>query len=209
MILTVITVITLIGMLVTNYLANALPIGGNTTGDISEKYTTLFTPAGFTFSIWGLIYLLLIIFVVMLLTKENILSTNRIIILILFNVVNILNIFWLLSWHNNQILLSTLVIISMLVSLLVILNLLSKSDTFSFVTFSIYAGWISVATIANIAILITKYDIGFFMNYERLWFSFIIGVSLFIAAYMLIKEKNIAYSSVFLWAYLGIIAKFL
>jgi tryptophan-rich sensory protein len=196
-------------MLLINYLANSIPIGGNTTGDISGQYNTLFTPAGFTFSIWGVIYLLLIIFIVMLFTTPDGLSTNKTPILILFNGANLLNIAWLFSWHNDRILLSTVVMMLLLISLLTILVLLSKSDVFAFATFSIYAGWISVATIANIAILITKLNLSFFMNYETIWFALIIIVSLIIGGYMLIKEKNIYYASVFAWAYIGIIAKFI
>jgi len=197
-------------MLVVNYLANSLPIGGNTTGDISGKYQTLFTPSGFTFSIWGIIYLLLSIFVVLLfLDPNNTLTQNQQSILILFNVVNVLNIFWLLTWHNDLILLSTIVMLGLLVSLLVILTLVSKTDSLSYATFSIYAGWISVATIANIAILIVKYNIGFFMNYEYLWFYMILGISFIIGLYMVVQEKNYYYGAVFLWAYIGIASKFL
>lgn len=209
MILAIISALTLTLMLVINYLANSLPIGGNTTGDISQAYQTLFTPSGFTFSIWGLIYLLLIIFVGLLFTKESPLSSNRTIILILFSVINLLNIAWLFSWHHDRILLSTIVMLLLLVTLLTTLSLIPRSDTFAFATFSIYAGWISVATVANIAILIVKHDISFFMNYDMLWFILIIGVTLIIGGYMLIKEKNAYYASVFFWAYIGIISKFI
>lgn len=209
MILAILSALTLIGMLVINYLANSIPIGGNTTGDISGAYDTLFTPAGFTFSIWGLIYLLLIIFVIMLFTSLTPLSTNRSTVLILFSGINLLNIAWLFSWHHDRILISTIVMFCLLAALLLTLSQIARSDTFAFATFSIYAGWISVATVANIAILIVKRDIPFFMNYELIWFILIIGVTLVIGNYMLIKEKNAYYASVFLWAYIGIISKFI
>lgn len=210
LILKIISVLTFLSMLAVNYLANSLPIGGNTTGDISGKYQTLFTPSGFTFSIWGLIYILVSVFVVMLFVNPSeTLSQNETSILILFNVVNVFNVLWLLSWHNDKILLSTIVILGLLVSLLWILTLVTKTDVLSYATFSIYAGWISVATIANIAILITKYDISFFMNYERSWFYIILGVSFIIGLYMVVKERNYYYGAVFLWAYFGIASKFL
>jgi hypothetical protein len=210
LILKIISVLTFLSMLVVNYLANSLPIGGNTTGDISGKYQTLFTPSGFTFSIWGLIYILVSVFVVMLFVNpSDTLSQNETSILILFNVVNVFNVLWLLSWHNDKILLSTIVMLGLLVSLLWILTLVTKTHVLSYATFSIYAGWISVATIANIAILITKYDISFFMNYERSWFYIILGVSFIIGLYMVVKERNYYYGAVFLWAYFGIASKFL
>lgn len=205
----ILSVLTLLAMLAVNGIANSLPIGGNTTGDISDSYPTLFTPAGFTFSIWGLIYLLLIVFVVMLFVSEDTLSTNKDSVLILFNLINLLNIGWLLSWHHNRILLSTIVMVVLLGTLLVLLRTLSKEDTLAFATFSIYAGWISVATVANIAIWLVKADIPMFVNQPVFWLVVILGVTLVVAGYMLVVEKNTYYAAVFLWAYLGIAARFL
>jgi tryptophan-rich sensory protein len=209
MVLAIISTITFIAMLVINYLANSIPIGGNTTGDISGEYSTLFTPSGFTFSIWGIIYLLLIVFVVMLFRAEETITTNKDTVLILFNITNLLNIAWLFSWHNDQILLSTIVMFLLLAALLTTVTLISKEDTFAFATFSIYAGWISVASVANVAILFAKQNVPFFMNHQMMWFVIILAVTLVIGGYMLIKEKNVYYASVFVWAYLGIAAKFI
>jgi hypothetical protein len=47
-------------MVVMNYLANALPLNDKTTGELSDSYPNLFVPAGITFSIWGIIYLLIL-----------------------------------------------------------------------------------------------------------------------------------------------------
>lgn len=210
LLLKIISTLTFIGMLTVNYLANAIPIGGNTTGDISGKYQTLFTPSGFTFSIWGIIYLLLGIFVVLLFWEPNdTLTKHASTILVLFNLVNVFNILWLLAWHHDKILLSTIVMIGLLVALLAIVTLVSKTDGIAYATFSIYAGWISVALIANITIWIVKEDFSIFMNHEYFWFFLILGVSLFIGLFMVIKEKNYYYGVVFLWAYLGIASKFL
>ncbi len=210
LILKIISAITFIAMLFVNYLANSLPIGGNTTGDISGKYNTLFTPSGFTFSIWGVIYILLSVFVIFLFVNPNdTLTQNENTILILFSGVNVLNMLWLVSWHNDKILLSTIVMIFLLAALLFIVLKVSKTDILSYATFSIYAGWISVALIANITIWIVKEDFSFFMNHEYFWFYLILGVSFFIGLFMVIKEKNYYYGSVFLWAYIGILAKYL
>lgn len=210
LILKLLSALTFIAMLVVNYLANSLPIGGNTTGDISGKYNTLFTPSGFTFSIWGLIYIFLGIFVVLLfMNPVETLTENKNTILILFSVVNVFNILWLLSWHNDKILLSTIVMVFLLVALLVIITLIPRTNILSFATFSIYAGWISVALIANIAIFIVKQDYSFFMNREYLWFYIILGISFLIGLFMVIKEKNYYYGAVFLWAYIGIASKFI
>jgi hypothetical protein len=197
-------------MLYINYLANALPIGGNTTGDISSKYQTLFTPAGFTFSIWGIIYLLLTIFLLSLFINPNQpIGPNQTLILSLFILVNLLNIAWLFSWHNDFIVLSSVVMLFLLLTLLIILQNITKANLLTYATFSIYTGWISVAFIANIAITITKLDLSIFMNHETTWFYIIIGVSLIIGGYMVLKEHNYYYGGVFLWAYFGIVSKFI
>lgn len=210
LLLKIISALTFIAMITMNYLANALPIGGNTTGDISGKYQSLFTPSGFTFSIWGLIYILLGFFVVLLfLQADDTLTQNSRTILVLFILVNVFNSLWLLAWHNDKILLSTIVMVGLLVALLAIVSLVSKNDTITYATFSIYAGWISVALIANITIWIVKEDFSIFMNHEYFWFFLILSVSLFIGLFMVIKEKNYYYGAVFLWAYLGIASKFL
>lgn len=197
-------------MLYINYLANALPIGGNTTGDISSKYQTLFTPAGFTFSIWGIIYLLLTIVLVSLFINPNqLIGPNPSLILSLFILVNLLNIAWLFSWHNDFIVLSSVVMLFLLVTLLIILQNITKTNLLTYAAFSIYTGWISVAFIANIAITITKLDLSLFMNQETTWFYIIIGISLIIGGYMVLKEHNYYYGGVFLWAYFGIVSKFI
>lgn len=208
MLLTIFTTLTLIFMLTINYLSNAIPIGGRTQSDISEAYPSLFTPAGFTFSIWGIIYLLLILFGVFLYTNESILTSNKTTILIIFNIVNLLNALWLFFWHTDRIFLSTIVMLALLGSLLTILVLTSRNDTYAFATFSIYAGWISVASVANIAILLVKWHPPFLMNNETIFFGLTLFVTLVITAYMLIKERNYYFAGVFLWAYIGIISKF-
>lgn len=209
MIVSIVAAITFIAMLVVNFLANSLPIGGNTTGDISDAYSTLFTPSGFTFSIWGLIYTLLFVFVVLLFTNPELLSVNKERVLLLFSAVNIFNILWLLAWHNDKIVLSTVVMLALLSTLLVILTSIAKTDTLPFITFSIYAGWISVATVANISIMLVKLDYAIFMNNQQIWFGIVLGVTAIIGLYMILKERNPYYVGVFLWAYIGIVAKFI
>ncbi|OGZ35027.1 MAG: hypothetical protein A2V60_01260 [Candidatus Portnoybacteria bacterium RIFCSPHIGHO2_01_FULL_39_19] len=105
-----------LAMVVVNYLANALPLGGRGTGVISDAYPNLFAPAGYAFSIWGLIYTLLTIYVVYQFSqKENILTAqvNR-----LFVVNALFNVGWLFAWHYDVIWLSVLLMIGLLVTLI-------------------------------------------------------------------------------------------
>lgn len=210
MILKIIVLISYIYMLTMNYLANAIPFGGNTTGDISGKYPTLFTPSGFTFSIWGLIYTLVSLFILLLFLNDTlILQDGYKKILILFTILNFLNGSWLFFWHNDYQVLSTIIIISMLVCLLIILPSLDKNYLITYLTFSIYAGWISIATIANISIVLYKSNIGLFMNNQSIWFYIILLVGIIIASATYIKTKNIPYVSVYIWAYFGILMKYI
>ena len=207
-IIKVIVVLSASFMIYMNYLANAKPLGGISTGEISDKYNTMFTPSGFTFSIWGIIYILVIVFVFTFTTSKQGDIPNMNLLGILFIVTCILNSTWLLSWHFDRIFLSTVIMVLFLITLLSILQFTAPIGI-TYITFSVYAGWISVALIANISILLFKYDISLFMSNETLWLYVILGVSVIIGGYMVIIEKNYYYGVVFLWAYFGIAMKYI
>ena len=206
----ILVVLSFISMIYINYLANSKPLNGISTGEISAKYNTLFTPSGFTFSIWGIIYILVLIFVINFVTidKVSFASSNMTLIGLLFIISCLINMSWLFTWHFDKILLSTIVMVSFLVVLLLILHY-SANTGITYITFSVYAGWVSVALIANISILLLKYDISMFMNHEWFWFYSIIGISVVIGLYMVIFNKNYLYGAVFIWAYFGILMKYL
>ncbi len=207
LILKVFVILSFMFMIYMNYLANSKPLGGISTGQISDKYNTLFTPSGFTFSIWGVIYLLVLAFVVIFtLSNENTMP-NMILLGILFIISCTLNVGWLLCWHFDKILLSTLIMVLFLITLLSILQL-TTPEGITYTTFSVYAAWISVALIANVSILLFKYDISLFMNNQSLWLFIILGVSIVIGSYMVFIQKIYYYGVVFLWAYFGIIMKY-
>ncbi len=195
-------------MIYINYLANAKPLGGITTGEISDKYETLFTPAGFTFSIWGIIYLLVSAFVVTFVVASPESIKNIELLGILFIVSCFLNAGWLFSWHFDRIILSTIIMVLFLVTLLSILKF-TTPEGLTYATFSIYAGWVSIALIANISIMLFKYDISIFMNNQTLWFYGVLITGILIGSYMAIVEKNYYYVGVFFWAYFGILMKYI
>lgn len=201
-------VLSFLVMIYINYLANSKPLGGISTGDISNKYNTLFTPSGFTFSIWGVIYILILIFVFIFVTSNSTTLPNMELLGILFIISCLLNSVWLFSWHFDRIILSTIIMISFLVTLICILKFTSP-EGITFATFSIYAGWISVALIANISILLYKYDIPIFTSNASVWFYIVITISLLLGSYMVLFEHNYYYGSVFVWAYIGIAMKYL
>lgn len=195
-------------MIYINYLANSKPLGGISTGEISKKYNTLFTPSGFTFSIWGIIYLLVFAFVIAFAVSKDGTIPNITLLGSLFILSCAFNIGWLFCWHFDKIILSTIVMILFLITLLAILQYTSP-EGITYLTFSVYAGWVSVALIANISILLRKIGIGIFMNNESIWFYLVLGISLVIGAYMVLIQKNYYYGAVFVWAYFGIAMKYI
>ena len=153
----------LVIVLIVNGLASGLPLGGQTTGQVSAKYPSLFTPAGFTFAIWGIIYLSLIAFVIYqaLPGQRNSQTIAKITPLFVVNCMS--NAAWIFAWHYDFLWLSLLLMVVTLLTLVQIYRLLSAAGEPDSITewlclrlpFALYTGWITVATIANISVLQT------------------------------------------------------
>lgn len=216
--ISIITAITFGIMILLNILANALPINGQNTGQISDAYSNLFAPAAYTFSIWGLIYLLLALHIFYQLgffrkgdidNKDNLLNN----IGILFSISSIANTIWILAWHYEKMLLST-VLISLILICLILINskimdvkLSLKEKIFIYIPFSLYFGWITIATIANITVLLVSIGWKGFGISEVVWTMVILIVGFLIASITIYRQKNIIYGFVIIWAYLGIYVK--
>ena len=202
-----------------NILANTLPINGISTGEVSALYPTFFTPAGITFAIWGVIYLLLGLFVIY--QARDLLTTRKMDMPFLykigwwFAISSMLNIFWILAWHYQQILLSLIIMLALLSSLIIIYtrlgtgkNLKSSLDRFIVhVPFSIYLGWITIATVANISVYLVHINwiqggLG-----EVIWTVAVIIISTAIALMVYVTRRDLFYIGVVLWAFMGIIIK--
>ncbi|MBP2030233.1 preprotein translocase subunit SecG [Methanohalophilus levihalophilus] len=217
-IIQIVTLATFLIMVFVNFLANALPINGVTAGQVSDSYQNLFAPAGATFAIWGLIYLLLAGYTLYQLGifqgKTNTYKTELINkIGILFSVSSIANASWIFAWHYEIIPLSMLLMIVILVCLILI-NQLTGKEQFSkmeyfFVRlpFSVYFGWITVATIANATILLVSLGWKDFILSDVLWAIIVIFLGIVIAIATMLKNKDIAYGLVIVWAYSGILLK--
>lgn len=199
-------------MMVMNMLANTLPLNGITTGDVSFKYPNLFQPTGMTFSIWGIIYLLLFAFVIYQYTylgKSLTLESRELMIKInvLFAFSSLFNALWLIAWHYDRIVLSTLVMIMLLITLILISKLTVGLTILERTTFSVYLGWITVATIANVTIMLVKFGLPWSSQLAVLLTAFMLIVGLIISVLWVIKEKDIAYGLVIVWAYMGIVIR--
>jgi len=212
-------IIIVILTIIVNGLANILPIGGKYTGELSDNIPNLFVPAGITFAIWGIIYVLIILFAIYLekdlFKKETTTKPFLEKISYFFILANLANIIWIFLWHYEQILLSLLAMLLLFVSLLVIYLRLNigiekisiKEKLFIHVPISVYIGWITVATIANVtAVLVTIGWDGFGIS-EEIWTILVLIVATIITILILIKRKDYAYSAVIIWALIGIYLK--
>lgn len=199
-----------------NYLSNTGLLNGNTMKSISEKYFNLFTPAGYAFSIWGVIYLGLIGFVFYttrsLFKKE--IENNSVVIKIgwWFVVSCLANSLWVIAWLYEYTGISVLLMVVLLFSLLkIIVNTRMELDEhpfkkylFIFWPFAIYSGWVSVALIANIAAWLTKSNWNGWGISEVSWTVIMIGVAGLINI-MMIRLRNLReYAIVGIWALLAI-----
>ncbi|WP_094227374.1 lantibiotic ABC transporter permease [Methanolobus psychrotolerans] len=222
----IITLVTFLAMIIVNALANILPINGVSTGQVSDSYPNLFAPAGITFAIWGLIYLLLAGFTLYQLgifqgntnTNRSVnRSVNRSGLLhktaILFSVSSLANAAWIFAWHYGLIPLSMLLMLVILVCLILITSTINKERLttreylFIRLPFSVYFGWITIATIANVTILLVSIGWKGFGLAETIWTVLVIIAGLIIAATTMLKNKDIAYGLVIIWAYAGILLK--
>ena len=196
----------LAGMLTMNYLANALPLNNKTTGELSDSFPNLFVPAGITFSIWGVIYLLLLIFCVIQFTlrgKEAVSSIGW-----LFAITCILNSLWIVFWHYGKLPLSLLVMAGLLVALIYI-NLAIRNMQFGLLkaSFGIYLGWICIATIANVTALLVYYGWNGFNVAHEIWAIVMIFAGALIASLAIFRLGNPYIGLAVAWAFIGIAIK--
>ena len=203
----------LVVVLFMNYLSNALPIGGRTPAEVSGMFPTLFTPAGYTFAIWGLIYLLLLGFAVYQIRfwgKVPPAFLQRIGWLFLLSCAA--NAAWLPAFHHLQLGLSLLLILILLGSLIgIYLRLdIGKSTPapaekwLVHLPFSVYLGWVSVATIANTAILLTHLGWDGQPGGPQFWTVLVIATAVGLGLAALLLRRDFGYALVIVWALSGI-----
>lgn len=195
-----------------NVLSNVLPINGQTMPEISAKYPSLFTPAGFTFSIWGVIYLALLVFVIWQALPAQRNSQKIASISNYFKLNCLANAGWLVVWHYDLLALSLVVMFVILGTLILIYRELiadidsapMKEHLVLYVPFSLYTGWISLATIANASALQTGNgwdDIG--MSAVQ-WTFVKLAVVGAVGATVIIRNRDPVFAAVVAWGAYGI-----
>jgi hypothetical protein len=211
---TVVVIVTLITIAI-NILAEALPINGLGTGTISDTFHVYFVPAGYVFSIWGIIYIGMIAYALyqaLPAQKDNprLQSTGWWVVL-----GGVANSLWIFLWHY-QLFVGTLAAMLVLLASLIAIYLrlgfgqtkVSNGENWAVrIPFSIYLGWITVATVANVEDVLYTYKWDLLNNHATFWMVIILGAVLIIAGLMNFLRRDVAYTLVILWALAGIAAK--
>ena len=215
----VLVAVTFIAMITMNVLANALPLNGRNTGEVSNSYSSLFMPAGVTFAIWSLIYLLLGAHVLYQLglfrdgpeTPAQSALLNR--VGVLFSISSLVNTAWIFAWHYDYIAISAVLTTVILVCLALIsitlrnANLVGRQRWLVGLPFSVYFGWATVATVANITVLLVKWKWDGFGLPESTWAVIIVGVATAIGTATMLRNRDVAYGLVLIWAFGGILLR--
>jgi translocator protein len=211
----ILMVLSLIVVLVVNILANSLPINGVTTAEVSDQFPILFVPAGYVFSIWGLIYLAQIGFVIYSLTPKGQQNKGIDAIAWWFVASNFFNAAWVVFWHYQQFALTLIPIFGLLISLIMIYNILrigkeTRATTEKFLVsapFSIYLGWATVAVVANVSQFLYSSGWRGAPLTEAIWTVVMLAVASLLGVLMIFLRREVAYPLVLVWAFVGIWVK--
>ena len=201
--------------LTVNILASALPLNGQNTGEISDRFQVYFVPAGYVFAIWGIIYIGWIAFAIYQFGSAQKESPRLRNLGYLFALSGIFNAAWLFCWHYNLFGLSVLVMLTLLGLLIASylkLNVgrtaVSNTEKWSVdVPFSVYLGWISVATVANVT------DYLYFINWTgfgiapQVWAVIMLVIASVLALAMTVTRRDSGYAFVLVWSFAGIAQK--
>ena len=209
------TIFTFILTIVVNGLANALPLNGQTAAAISDRFPVFFVPAGYAFSIWSLIFLLLLSFTIYqaLPSQRENAALRRIGYLPALS--GVLNSVWVFLWHYEQWVLALAVMVALLATLIAIYLRLDVGRAqvsravrwLVHLPFSVYLGWITVASVANATILLYIAEWNGFGISPEAWAAIMLAVGAVIAITMILTRRDVAYTLVILWAYVGIVVK--
>ena len=198
--------------LVVNILASALPLNGQNTGEISDRFKVFFVPAGYVFAIWFVIYIGWIAFAIYQARSSQKENPRLRKLGYAFALSGVFNAAWLFCWHYNYFGLSVLVMLGLLALLIVSYLRLDVGRTpvtamekWSVdIPFSVYLGWITVATVANIT------DYLYFVGWDgfgitpQVWAVIMIVIASLLGALMTVLRRDSAYVFVLAWSFAGI-----
>jgi hypothetical protein len=198
-----------------NALANALPLNGQTTGEISDRFRVYFVPAGYVFSIWGVIYVGWLAFAIYQILPAQQKNPRMQRIGYLFALSGIANMAWLFFWHYEYFVLSVLVMLILLFALIAIYLRLqigralvpSLERWCVDIPFSLYLGWITVASIANFTAVLDYLQWDGWGIQPQVWALIMLIAGSMITSIVILTRGDVAYALVILWAFIGIAIK--
>ncbi|HET7728288.1 MAG TPA: hypothetical protein VFK54_13290 [Candidatus Limnocylindrales bacterium] len=203
-----------------NGAANALPLNGQTTAEISDRFRVFVIPAGYVFSIWGVIYLGQLAFVVHTLRPSRRADSLLRRLGLLPALAAVLNGTWIVAWHWNLYPLSLAIMLGLLGTLIAIHRRggfsrtarpssgLRGGDRWAVqVPFSIYLGWISIATITNVAVVGNAANVPTFGLEPSFVAALVLAGGIALAAVVAALAADLAFATVVAWAYAGIFVK--
>jgi hypothetical protein len=211
----IVNVLAVVATIVINGLANALPLNNQTTGEISDRFDVFFTPAGYVFSIWGLIYLGLIAFAIFQALPAQRANPRLARIGPWFLAASIANIAWIFLWHYEYFWWTAPVMVALFGSLLAIYLRLdigraavpSRERWTVDHPFSLYLGWVTVATIANITALLYLAGWNGWGVSPQTWTVVMISAAAVIACLLTLTRRDVVFPLVVIWALAGIAIK--
>jgi translocator protein len=201
--------------LTVNILASTLPLNGQNTGEISDRFKVFFVPAGYVFAIWGAIYIGWIAFAVYQALPAQKESPRLRKLGYLFALSGLFNAAWLFCWHYNQFALSVVVMLGLLGLLIASYLRLDVARTpvtaaekwCVDIPFSAYLGWITVATVANVTDLLYNVNWNGFGIAPEIWAVILLLVASLIGLMMALTRRDVAYLFVLVWSFAGIAVK--
>lgn len=201
--------------LAVNILASTLPLNGQNTGEISDRFLVYFVPAGYVFAIWGVIYIGWIAFILFQYRKDQRESPRLRKLGYAFALSGVFNAAWLFCWHYNAFGWSVVVMLALLAALIVSylrlnvgLTPVNNAEKWSVdIPFSVYLGWISVATIANITNYLYLINWDGFGIAPQVWAVIMLTVASIVGVLMALTRRDSAYTLVFVWSFIGIANK--
>lgn len=203
-----------------SYLSNSGYYNGQTMASISAKYENLFTPQGYAFSIWGLIYIALIGFVIFFKLPENPIapiSKAYKAISLYFSLSCIFNMLWVICWLEDYTGLSVLIMILLFLSLLKVslsipfyikaLKIKGLSAAMIRYPFQLYSGWVSLALLANLSVYITKLNLFTSTLAPEYWAIGMLTLACLLHLYMLWAKNMPLFTLVAPWTLIAIALK--
>jgi len=218
--LAVVNAVTYLGMLVVNILATSLPLNNMSTDDLSDALPNLFVPSGLTFSIWGVIWILLAVYLVAQLrvafTSGSAGSSadaySPAVVGLWFPANMVLNAGWIFAWHYQLVGVSVLIMLVLLATLIVMFLRLDRTVRaggawFARVPVAVYFGWITIATIANLTAFLVSVGWNGFGVPDTVWTIVVIAAGLGVNLAILLRHRSYAFAAVAVWAFAGIAIK--